>query len=1059
MKFFISLITALAFSSFLYAQQSITGRVKSFENNLPLEGANVFLKGTDLNASTDSEGGFTIDISNEVKTIILFVNHIGYTSTTLTVERVRSDTLDVFLYKSSLLLDEVEVVSTGYQKIPKERATGSFSMVSNALFNQQVGTDVLSRLPAVANSVIIDKGRTTSGQMMVRGLSTIDGPKDPLIIIDNFPYDGDINNINPNIVENVTILKDAAASSIWGARAANGVIVITTKTGKFDHAIFLEFNSNLRLSPKPNLDYIRQISPSDFIDIEQELYDRDFYNTKLSANNKPIVSPVVDLLDKVDRKMITEEEAKQKIDEFRKIDVREQFTKHMYLPSVKEQYFLSAMGGFQKFSWVTSVGFDQNKESLQEKYQRSNLRFQNTYKPIDKITINTSLYYTNTQSKSGRLGYNDVPQFVPYMKMADEKGTPLPVARNWSQSFVEAVGGNYLKDWNYYPLTDWKHQSTESIGTNILASIALDFEILPGLSTSINYQYERQNDSGKSHADEKSYMARNYINSFAQIQSNEVEFIVPEGGILDRSNGHLKTQNIRGQLVFEKKYNNHNISSIAGIEMRSNKTQMDRERFYGYDSNNLTVGLVDYTTAYPNFVHGGSAFIQNNQYLGETNTRFVSQFANAAYTFDDRFLVSASARRDASNLFGLKTNDQWNPFWSSGLAWKLSNEAFYNIDFLSFLNLRATYGFSGNVDPAMVAVNTIRFLNPSLFTGEPMAAFDNFYNPNLRWETSKMLNFAVDFSTKRKNLSGTIEYYQKKGRNLFGMAPIDYTTGVDAYMLRNVADMKGSGVDLELKVINLNRKIKWNTILNFSLYKDEIENYNIERTLAREYVNTPTPPISGIKGKPVYAVFAYKWAGLDPNTGEAQGYLNGEISKNYNGMTGTDTKVEDLEYFGSAVPTKFGSLLNSVSYKNVSLQLGFSFKLGYWFRRKSINYTTLFNAWAGHSDYEKRWQRTGDELVTDVPANPFTTNNNRDRFYEGASALVEKGDHIRFQYINIAYNLDRLKAVKNLQVYLNINNIGVIWKANKSGIDPDFNVNTGVITPINYSLGIRTKLN
>lgn len=1065
MKFFLPLITSLILSGSLYAQRQITGKVSSLNDSLPIEGASISLKGTNITVSTNHKGVFTIRTASG-NIAVLTVSHVGYEPSMLPVNLPQTDTLKIFLNPSSRLLDEIEVVSTGYQKIPKERATGSFATVSNELFNQQVGSDILSRLPAIANSMVMDNGRAGAPQMMIRGLSTIRGPKDPLIIVDNFPYDGDITNINPNIVENITILKDASASSIWGARAANGVIVIATKSGRFNQPISLSFNSNITIGAKPDLGYIRQMSSNDFIDVEKELFSRNFYNSQINSTSRPVISPVVDLLNKVRTGAMTQEQAQQQIDALRNVDARDQFNQYMYKPSVNQQYFLSVQGGAEKFSWTSSIGYDNNKNNLGSTYQRINLRFQNTYRPIKQLSLNTGLYYTQNKNQSGRYGYNSVSMkgggFVPYMLMSDDNGNTLPVARDWNQNFIQAAGDGKLLDWKYYPLKDWQHQTSNGNVSDILATASINYQIVKGLNAVINYQYERQFGLSTNFADESSYMARDYINRFSQIVSGNPVYIVPKGGILDKSNSILNANNIRGQLNFDNTYGKHNITAIAGAEIRSMNTNGHQERFYGFNSNNLTTGAVDYTKSYPTLPRG-SAFIERGQYLNETATRFVSQFANAAYTFDNRYVISASVRRDASNLFGLKTNDQWNPFWSAGFAWKLSNEKFYGVDFLPYFNLRATYGFSGNIDPSMVAVNTISYSSEnSFFNGGSMASFSNYYNPLLKWETSKMLNIAADFRSKNDRVSGSIEYYRKKGENLFGVAPTDYTLGVPPSVVRNVASMNGSGWDIELRSLNIDRAFKWRTILNFSLYQDKIVEYLITRTTAAQYISTNDVPISGISGKPVYAIYAYSWAGLDPATGEAQGYLNGEISKNYTAITGTGTKVEDLAYFGSAIPTKFGSLINAVSFKNVSLQIGVSFKFGYWFRRSSINYTNLFNNWRGHSDYAMRWQKSGDETQTNVPVNPYTANSNRDAFYNGSGVLVEKGDHIRLQYINLAYDFripaNTTKGIKGLQLFFNANNLGLLWKANKAGIDPDFNLGAyNIVTPKNYAIGIRAK--
>lgn len=1006
---------------------------------------------------TGKSGDFEIQTAhNKGK---LQFRHIAYETHEQHYDGVKSDWLIVLKTKHTAIAEVL--VSTGYQQLPKERATGSFSTIGKELFNQQVGTDILSRLPAIANSVMMDAGRSQyNPQMMVRGLSTIEGPKDPLIVVDNFPYDGDIMNINPNIVENITILKDAAASSIWGARAANGVIVITTKKGSYNSPIRLTLNSNLTVGDKPNLSYIRQMSSSDFIDMEQELYKRGFYRSKINSTSKPVLSPVVDLLDQADKGIVNRQEALARIDSWRGIDVRDQLGRLVYKPSTKQQYFLSASGGMSKFNWSSAVGYDHNVASLSDRYQRINLTFQNTYQITDRLSFGTNLYYTQTKTKSGKEGYSDISNLLPYTQIADENGTTLAVPKNNRQSFMESFGNGQLMDWSYYPLNDWKHRVNNGNTTDILVKAELQYDIIQGLKIGAYYQYERQNSLGTTIFDEESYTARDYINRFSQLNNGSIKYIVPKGGILDKSNTTLVANNIRTVLSYDKDLGRGHLTAIAGGEMRDAHQQNYSDRFYGYNSNNLTFGNVDYSQSYPTIITGAKSYIVNMQSLGDKSTRFVSQFANAAYTFDSRYTLSTSIRRDASNLFGLNTNDQWNPFWSVGLAWKLSNEGFYQSDIVPYLNIRATYGFSGNVDPAMVAVSTIGFGQPSTFTGVTYARYTNFFNPLLKWETSKMLNIAFDFATNNNRIKGSVEYFKKTGHNLFGQAAIDLTTGVNPSMKRNVASMLGHGIDIELLTRNIDRKrFKWTSTLNFSLYKDAIENYLLERSLAQLYVNGSTTPISGIKNHPVYAIYAYKWAGLDPNTGEAQGFLNGEVSKDYAAITGAGTAVEDLAYFGSAIPTKFGNFLNSFTYNGIKLQVGITYKLGYWFRRSSINYTNLFNDGKGHSDYALRWQQAGDELSTDVPVNLYTTNSNRDRFYEGSSILVQKGDHVRLQYINLGYNFSQIKKLKNIDVYLNLQNLGLLWKANKSDIDSDFNIGSfTTVAPVTYSLGIKAKI-
>src|SRR5699024_4001579 len=234
--------------------------------------------------------------------------------------------------------------------------------------------------------------------------------------------------------------------------------------------------------------------------------------------------------------------------------------------------------------------------------------------------------------------------------------------------------------------------------------------------------------------------------------------------------------NLRGQFNLDKTFGDHNIVAIVGAEVRENEILSNSLKYYGYNPENLTIGYVDYSNSYPNIVNGGKATIDRGQSLGDKSTRFLSFFANSAYNLLDKYTFSVSMRRDASNLFGLKTKDRWNPLWSRGFAWNVSKEPFFNINHVPYLNLRASYGFSGNVDPSMVAVNTIRFLSPNVYTGDVPATFSNYYNPQLKWETSKVFNLGLDFRLKNSRLAGTIEYFQKRGENLFGFADFDYTS-------------------------------------------------------------------------------------------------------------------------------------------------------------------------------------------------------------------------------------------------------------------------------------------
>ncbi|MBT2622845.1 SusC/RagA family TonB-linked outer membrane protein [Chryseobacterium sp. ISL-6] len=1054
-------------SSLMVAQQhTITGKITENTTGKPLSGVAVIIQNINAVTNTDKNGIFSLTTGES--RLSLLISKAGYESQSLDIQLPLQKELKISISTKITEIEEV-TLSTGYQKIPKERSTGSFSSVDNKLLQQQVTTNIMDRLPAIGNGLTVSKGLTEDGQLMIRGLSTMQGPKNPLIVVDNFPYEGSISNINANIIESVTILKDAAASSIWGARAANGVIVITTKAAKNNQATSVEFTANTTLSAKPDLSYSRQISSSDFIDVEMQLFNKGYYDSDLNSSSHPALTPVVTLLNKEKQGLLSHNDAMTEINRLRNIDVRDQYKKYMYQPMENRQYALNIFGSTPKLSWTSFIGYDDNTGNLNEKYQRLNARFQNTWKPTEKLTITTGMYYTSTTTKSGKSAYNSITMRdnwkVPYMQFADDAGSPLVMNYMLDQDYKNSLQGKGLLDWNYYPLTDWMHNITQNKTSELILNAGLNYKIIKGLDFDIKYQYQYNNGESSTLYDEQSYYARNYVNNFAKQNSDgSISFIVPKGGIFDKGLSETTVNNLRGQLNYNRNFGKHSINAIAGGEIRETITQYDNNRYYGYNTNTLSTAGIDYTKQYPNFVTGSLDFIERGTSLRETNIRFVSLYANAAYTYDKRYTLSGSVRQDASNLFGLKTNQQWNPFWSAGLSWNVSNEAFYNSSFLPYLKLRGSYGFNGNIDPSMVAVTTILFdTDLSVYTGGNTARIDKFYNPNLRWETIRIMNMGLDFGLKNNLITGSVEYFTKEGSNLFGTAPLDYTTGVKS-MLWNVAGMKGQGLDIELKTKNIDRTIKWNSILNFSIYNDKVTNYYLPTTFANNFVvsSGSTAPISGIVGLPVYGVFAYKWAALDPQTGDPQGYLDGEVSKDYTKILNSARGIEDLEYFGSAIPTKYGSFINTIAYQQFSLDVGITYKFGYWFRRSSINYTDLIASRDGHSDYSKRWQKPGDEQWTNVPSNPYTTNSARDAFYNGSSVLVERGDHIRLQYLNLNYsfrkeNLGSL-PIQSLQLFASVNNLGILWKANKVGIDPDYNWGTYSLKPVKtYSIGLRTQ--
>jgi TonB-linked SusC/RagA family outer membrane protein len=1048
----------------LYGQSKISGRIYSDDTKEPVSGATITLKVAGRQTISGLDGTFLLTAVNLNDTLLF--RYLGFKLFSLPLNQPSHlQNLDIRLEREITSLNEV-VVSTGYQNLPKERSTGSFVQLNNQKLNEQVSTGILSRLEAVTSGLTFDRTTSAAPQISIRGLSTINGPKSPLIVVDNFPYEGNINNINPNDVESVTVLKDAAAASIWGTRAGNGVIVITTKKAKYNQPLSVDFNANLTINRKPDLYYLRPMSSGDFIDVEQLLFKNGYYNNQIADPAHPALTPAVELLVAARNGTIAQNSAEAQINALRTADVRNDFNKYMYHTGVNQQYALSLKGGSATQSWLFSGGYDQNVSTLSAGYNRYSARFQNSFTLLKKLQMTTGITYTQSISTNGRPGYGDVRTnrgaMYPYERFADENGNALPVNVGYSQSYLATAGNGKLLNWNYYPLTDYQHTANNNNIQDVLANIAAKYQLFKFLDLNVQYQYERQNNSSNNLSDENSYAARSLVNQFTQISSTgAVTYTVPRGGLLDLASQLIESQNLRGQLNFNHTWKKHEINAIAGTELRQLTSDGNSNRLYGYNPELLTFGNVDLTKTYPTFVTGENAFIPETKNLTGTSNRFLSLFTNAAYTYDRKYTFSISGRRDASNLFGVNTNNRWNPLGSLGLAWNLSEESFYKLSFLPYLKLRATYGISGNVDLARTAVTTIEYLGNSPFTQTLYARYVNYANPDLKWENIAMLNLAADFSLLNNRISGSIEYYRKNAKDLYGNALIDYTTGIGSTITKNVARMKGNGIDLILNTVNINGQFKWSTNFNLSFYKNAITAYYIDNSFGNAFVGS-YPVISGIVGKPVYSVLSFRSAGLDPQTGDPRGYLNGQVSKDYNALY-YNAKLEDLIYSGSALPTKFGSVGNTFNWQNAFLSFVVTYKFGYYFKKTSIDYSALFANGLGNADYAHRWQKQGDELNTTVPSLVYPASIERDAFYSGSDVLVEKGDHIRLQYITAGYEFSKKNnprlPFKSIQLYTNINNLGILWRANKSGIDPDYNYSASTLKPpLTVSFGIKASL-
>jgi hypothetical protein len=303
----------------------------------------------------------------------------------------------------------------------------------------------------------------------------------------------------------------------------------------------------------------------------------------------------------------------------------------------------------------------------------------------------------------------------------------------------------------------------------------------------------------------------------------------------------------------------------------------------------------------------------------------------------------------------------------------------------------------------------------------------------IRWEKVSTLNIENHFASRYHRLSGALEYYIKKGTDLLGNAPVDYTTVAAKTFVINVADMKGSGIELLLNSINTNTKLRWTTRFQFNYNTSSVGKYHLTSTRGFDHISNGTK-ITAITGRPVYSVVSFAWNGLD-TLGNPVGIVNKQPTTNYISILGAATQLSDLVYSGPATPQVFGNISNSFSYKGFTLTANLQYKFGFYFRKESISYDLLFNSHQGHADFADRWQNPGDEFRTQVPSMVYPNSAARDAFYSGSEVLVRKGDNIRLQFIRLDYarytKTQKTSAIQNWDFYLVASDLGILWRANK----------------------------
>ncbi|MGN6180590.1 MAG: SusC/RagA family TonB-linked outer membrane protein, partial [Mucilaginibacter sp.] len=849
----------------------VNGRVIN-EKGEPLAGATIRIKGSNMVIGVGGGGGFTVVLPDS--SAVLVVSYIGYETKEVVISGADVD-LVITLKQKTSKLEDVNIVSTGYYEIPKERATGSFETLSGKQLNMVTSPDILSRMEGNVTGFNFNPQLTPTSssspdktnplnKITIRGSNSFNPSYVtggvPLVVVDGVAlednqagssvYQDPVGNLNPNDVESVTILKDAASASIWGSRAANGVIVIVTKKGKYNQHMQASLNSNVSVTEKPNLFYYKRASTADFVDYQKNLYNNGFFDNALSdaqfaAYNFPLenVPGVVEILEQQKNGQITADQANAQLATLGQNDVRRDITKYMLRNSVQQQHSLSISGGSQDIAYRLSGGYDNDiNNTITSSANRLTLSSSTTVKVTKNFNLQANIDYAQSNRKdesvssyfaeSGNSGHAGT-LFDPYTRLADNNGTPLNVIHNFRPGYVDTLGHGNLLDLHYAPLTDIKQGYDKVRDDNLRINLQGNYRFTDALSAEIIYSYQRETTNSDNVDFANSYIARYVVDEYTTPYNyvdptsgspNPYHRTLPLGGIYQPTDLSLSGQTLRGLLTFNKTWNKHTISAIAGGELRNSYGISTHNYYYGYNENTLQYNnQLDFARQdIPTLWYGGMGQIPYTSEFFDNRQRAISEFANVAYTYDNRYTLSASVRRDGSNVFGVATNNSFSPFYSVGGLWNINNEKFYHIEWLPVLHARVTFGYNGNVNYSVAPTAGISYATFLGQNGLQYGFVSGATNNSLRPERSGILNLGLDFGFKNDRISGSAEYYVKHDNALLENSPVDMSTGFSS-VNHNAANMTISGADVTINTINIKTgAFSWTSNALFSYNRSKV---------------------------------------------------------------------------------------------------------------------------------------------------------------------------------------------------------------------------------------------
>ena len=993
----------------------VKGRVTDTKNT-PLPGVTITIKGTSVGTSSDVNGKFQMLLLDS--TNVLVFSFVGMEPQE--VKYQGQDSLVVKMKETTEALEEVVV--TGYQEIREKTAVGSYSKVKSEDLimtgTNSVEQMLQGKIPGMM--VINNSGQTGARQKVrVRGTSTVLGNAEPVWVVDGIiqedplPFEmegfnetiqdvdlmkdfvgGAISWLNPSDIEDITVLKDAAATAIYGVKTANGVIVIQTKRGergKLSVNYYGRYSTSLRL----NYNRMEIMNSRDRVELSREAFAR-------GARVEDEVIGYTGLALAYQRGEITLEELQTQARYLETVNT--DWFDILYRNPFSQEHSISVSGGDSKVTYRASVGFNETQNTAKgngQKRYRGSINMTGILNPKLSIYASLSGAYTETTAfASGVDPYNYALNTSRVIPCYDEEG----------ELYYYKKGG-----YSYNILNELANSGNENTSSSINVNVNLRYSLLENLRMGLTLGGARSNSFAEtwfSEYSQKIATIRKY--DYGTVSTGDDLFKnsqLPFGGYLTSTENRNFNYTLRLQADYTKSFGDHRMGLMAGWEARSNKYDGYTNTAYGYQPDRgksfanlpLTVNGVD------------NSLLKNSPTITDKTSTYLSYYVSGSYSYLDRYSISFNVRGDASNRFGQDKRDKFTPVWSMGIRWNAGDESWFsNSNIVSDLSFMATFGYQGNV-AEIVSPDLIARMNPVDYeTGEYSMSIQKRPNPDIRWEKTLSMDYSVSWSLFNSRFSGSFAYYYKKTTDLIAERQVPLENGVST-MYINQGDMTNTGWNMYLSLVPVKTKnFRWSLSTTFSHNSNEVKS-----SISKEQP-TWKDAVGGSwlkEGYPMGAFWAFRFKGVDPNNGGPMI----DYSKANSDAAYLDPSVY-MEYMGTMEPTSNIGLNMVFRYKRLSIPLSIYYVNGG--KRFLPNPYTSSNRMPSEatnvsSELNKRWRKPGDEEYTNIPGIPvrgnceevvYETSNGTLRFYPYESwgysdVRVVDTWYIRFNDFSFSYDL------------------------------------------------------